>query len=166
MYVLMKGYVMNNTIDSCRNVTFNSRYLRMHNSERFPRKVYDAIYKSDAIEKFLNDGKPKTFFERIADLFKKDEYLDVFYSSNEITGKDPYAKNAMVQFSFGKGHSVESILNIPKTPAVQKGIRRPTGSIPKQGENPLFKAPQETVEYIIAKKIEEISDFGSLLKKF
>ena len=152
---------MNNSINNNYNINFNSRYFRILNENEMPKKIYYELYKSDAIEKFLTDGKPKTFFQKILNLFKKDEFLDVYYESKNNYVHDPYDITEILHFTFNKGTSKEKKGFID---ASQKGIRRETGSIAKMGENKLFKPPIEKSEDKLAEKLKAIVDFDKILK--
>ena len=150
------------------SVSFSSRYLNIKNPEAFPQRVYDAIYKSEGIDEFLHKGKPQTLWEKITDIFKRDEVLTVTYKPDslrilkKITG-DPYAKAEEVEFVFGRKDSLMSDLRKGKVRAEQHGVKRKQGSVPKQGEHHMYKKPEETVDMKLAKEIENIKDLDSLL---
>lgn len=157
-----------NTINPINNNTsFNSRYLNTQKAEKLPKEISDAIYKSDSIDEFLKEGKPKTFWDKFIDLFKKDEILDVEYletvakDSSGAIKKDPFAKISFLIFRFTKS---DGIVETAQLTTEQEGLRRQTGSIPKPNEHYLFKPPVETAEQKMAKAIENIKHFGSLFK--
>lgn len=151
---------MNNTINSANNVSFNSRYLYLNSPEKFPQIVKDAIYKSDAIDEFLRAGQPKTFWEKLVDLFRKNEILDVYFIKNEKESSDPHTWGETVYFSFKKGKDQIKTAFFSEP---QKGELRPAGVIPKPGEHRLLKAPKVTASEKLAKKIDGIKDFESIL---
>ena len=148
---------MNNTINAMNNISFNARYLRLTSkTAEFPQKISDAIYKNDAIDEFLKAGQPKTFWEKIKDMFRKDEFLNISYEETRNSKIDIYAKSESIIFSFGdKRYPLR---------ADQKGIKREFGSIPKRGENLYFKAPAETSTDKLVKLIEELKNLDKLLK--
>ena len=153
---------MNNTINCCRyNSTFSSRYLNIHNSEKIPQKILDAIYKNDSIEEFLNAGKPKTLLGKFMNLFRKNEFLDVYYDSQKEENIDPYSIKATVHFFFGKNGKTKRFLPLD---AFQFGVNRLDHSIPRDGEDVFYKKPLETVEDKLARQIDEIKDINRLLK--
>ena len=172
---LEKGKIMNNTINGYSNISFGSRYLQVKQPNAFPKNVYNAIYKSDGIEEFLNAGKPKTLWGKFKALFQKNEILEVYYGKGKmsehnfraqkeqqekISEYDPYALKEWVNFIFKKGDT-RKFFNIEE---FQTGIRRKAGSIPKPGENHTFKKPLVTAEDKLVKSIEDIKDLETLLK--
>ena len=153
-----------NTINPINSVSFNSRFLNTQKAEKLPKEISDAIYKNASIDEFLKEGKPKTLWEKFADLFKRDEILDVKYretlvkdSSGKIK-KDPFSKVCYLTFRLIKSNGTVKYAHVSTE---QEGIRRQAGSIPKPNEHHLFKPPVETAEQKIAKIIENIKDFGS-----
>jgi len=154
---------MNNTINaySNNNVSFNSRYLQINKQEEIPQRICDAIYKSDAVEKFLAEGKPKTLLGKFLDLFKRNEILNVSYETKKISKFDPYAIKETIIFTLEKGRFQKLFRPLD---AIQTGIRRQMGCIPKEGEHLVFKAPAETSTERLAKQIEDIKDLNTLLQ--
>lgn len=148
---------MNNTINAMDNISFNARYLRLTSkTAEFPQKISDAIYKNDAIDEFLKAGQPKTFWEKLKDLFRKDEFLNIFYETKNNSSIDTYAKSESITFSFrDKRYPLR---------ASQEGIKRNFGSIPKKGGNLYYKAPTETSTDKLVKLIEELENLDKLLK--
>ncbi len=152
------------------SISFNSRYLNVKNPEAMPQRIYDAIYKSDGIDEFLRAGKPKTFWNKVADIFKKDEELTVSYKPDslrilkKITG-DPYAKQEEVIFTFGKKDALITDIKTYPVKAEQCGIKRKEGSVAQPGEHYLYKKPEVTVDMLLAEKIEGIKDLEHLLEK-
>jgi len=161
---------MNNTINSINNVSFNSRYLKIVNPEKFPKRLYDAIYKCDAIDEFIQAGKPKTLLGKIADLLKKSKPLEIRYEiskiknceSNQVKEKlqDPYQQVESIIFEYDK--KFNSKRTFPLT-AEQSGIKRRPGSIPKPNEHYRFIPPVETSESKLEKQIENLKNIESLL---
>ena len=154
---------MINKINGSDNISFNSRYLVVNNSERVPLKIYTAIYKSDAVDKFLMSGQPKTFWQHIKDFFKKDEVLTVDYARDCFPVKrfntgDKYNRLDEVAFSFGKEGTFYAQRRKHYITAEQNGKPQLTDGVRD------FGAPDETAENMIAKKIEELKDLDSLLK--
>ena len=147
---------MNNTINSVNNLTFNSRYLRLNGE--IPERISDAIYKNSSIEEFINSGKPKTLWEKFVNIFKKDEFVDVYYGTRKTNANDIYERTEFVTFKYKKGTQ----------PAYfeekQKGMRRPAGIIRKPGEDPVFKPPMVTATEKLANAISNIKDFGRLIR--
>ena len=161
---------MNNTINGINNITFNARYVEFRKSEKIPEKIKDAIYKSNAVDEFINAGKPKTIWEKLVSLFKKDEALEVTYIETIVPLPkkhipkellhDPYAKACNLLFLFkGKDGFYKQF----PISSEQVGIRRQAGSVPKLGEHHTYKPPIETAEDKLVKKIEELTDLNSLL---
>lgn len=151
-----------NTINNVNNVSFNSRYMNIKQLEDVPPRISEAILKNEAIDKFLKAGKPKTFWGKIIDFFKKDQILDVFHNtSKEALNPDPYAQDEFVYLAFGdkiyKGKSFT-------IRASQNGVKREAGSVPKPGEHYLYKPPIKTSEDKLIEEIEKIDDFEKLLK--
>ena len=101
---------MINPINNTSNISFNSRYLQINEPEKFPKKIYDAIYKSDGIEAFLKAGKPKSLIGKILDFFKADEILDVYYNN----------QHRMVTFEFGKKNKKHRFLSLSSIPAASE----------------------------------------------
>ncbi len=157
-----------NTINPINNNTsFNSRYLNTHKVEQLPKEISDAIYKSDSIDVFLKEGKPKTFWDKFIDFFKKSEILDVEYletvakDSSGAIKKDPFSKISFLIFRFTKS---DGVIKTVQLSTEQEGLRRQAGSIPKPNEHHLFRPPLETAEQKMAKAIENIKNFESILK--
>ena len=152
---------MDNRIDGFNNVCFKARYLNVLEPEKFPKKVYEAIYKNDSIDEFLRSGKPKTLWGKFVDLFRKDEFLDVYYDIIKDSRYDTFQSAETVHFVFRKGKAALKFYTCPT--AYQEGVRRPAGSIPKPGENLYYKEPKEYAEDKNAKFIEELTDFDKKL---
>ena len=166
---------MNNSINSVNNVPFKSRYLNIVNRDEMPQIISDAIYKNDAIDKFIHSGKPKTLLGKIIDLFIKDKALDVRYVVSKIKisdskqskrnlidrMRDPYQKVVSLIFEYNQRSDIKKIYELS---AEQSGIKRSAGSIPKPGEHYAYKMPVESAEEKLAKKIEELDDLKNLLK--
>ena len=171
---------MNNTINSYNsNTAFGARYIQFNNPEQMPKKVYEAILKNDAIESFLNEGKPKTLVGKFADLFRSAEVLYVDYEADlfskykenfkEISkdnSLDPYIRRDKLIFTFGKENSFVADRKHCDFIGFQQGIRRQAGSIPKPGEHHAYKPPVKTAEDKIAEQVNNIKDFGSKLKYY
>lgn len=149
-----------NTINPINNVSFNSRYLNLELMDKLPPRISEAIYKSEAVDNFLKAGKPKTLVDKIIDFFRKDEIIDIFHIVNKGESYDRYEQKESLSFYIKKGKCIEKTATLF---AEQEGILRQDGSIPKPGEDPIFKAPLETAEDKLIKQIEKIKDFG---KKF
>ena len=168
---------MNNTVNSISNTSFNARYLRIKNPEQIPQNVRDAIYKSDAIDKFLMAGKPKTIWGKIIDIFRKNEFLDINYEVSKIKFpvdcksskynssicdrlRDPYQKVTTLIFKVTKGIKERKF----ELYTEQCGVKRQAGSVPKKGEHYLYKPPLMKSEEELAKKVEELKDIDTLLR--
>lgn len=153
---------MDNRINGFNSTSFKARYLNVVEPEKFPKKVYEAIYKSDAIEEFLKQGQPKTLLEKFIDLFRKNEILDVYYESFKTSKYDTFESTDTIHFTLRRGKNRSRVLSSP--PMHQQGVRRPMGSIPKPGENPYFKEPLEYAADKIVKWLDKIKDFDKSLK--
>ena len=144
------------------NINFNARYLRIHNygEKTIPQRVYDAIYKNQAIENFLNEGKPTTFLQKVSDLFRRNKYLDVYYESINHNPADEFHKTEIIHFLY----DISSLrAKIGNRYGYAEGIRRPVGIIPKPGDNKLFIKPAKTSEDNLVEKINEIDDLNKIL---
>lgn len=151
-----------NTINPVNNVSFNSRYISVKSLDKLPPRIKEAILKNDAIDKFIKAGEPKTFMEKVINFFTRDEGLYIrHYTTPNAHVIDPYSHAEVVYFSFGKDAYNSKIGELR---AEQKGWLRPVGSIPKPGENSIFIKPKTTAEDKLVQMIENIKDFGSLLK--
>lgn len=166
---------MDNSINSLSSVSFNSRYLNIKNPEDMPRQIYDTIYKSDAVDKFLKAGKPKTFIDKILNLFRRDEILNIEYVTlnGENTAKegkqkiqkenlnDPYKKICNLIFKF-RNHGKEEQFVLSGS---QEGIRRQAGSIPRPGEDYRYRPPQRTAEDKLLELVKNIDNIAEDLKR-
>ena len=161
---------MNITINKTDSTTFEARYLKILNADKMPKKITEAIYKNSSIDKFIKDGKPKTLWDKLIDLFKKDEVLEVSYTEsaylfpNRVMPKvllnDPYTKTCNLSFNFHKRNGFIKQLSLT---SLQVGIERQSGSIPKKGEHYAYKPPLITAETKLIKEIDGIKDFESLM---
>ena len=162
---------MNNTINNFNSTVFGARYLCVKDgANKIPEKVYDAIYKSDAVDKFITAGRPRTLWGRIVDIFKKDEMLSVSYAESVVPLpqkdipkdklNDPYAKTCNLLFTFHKRNG--AVRKLPLS-AQQEGIKRQAGSVPRPGEHHMYKPPFESAEEKLVKQIEGLKDLDSLL---
>ena len=150
---------MNNTINNVNNVAFNSRYINVDYLEKVPPRIKEAILKSPAIDEFVAAGKPKTLFGKILVFFKKDEVIEVTHNvRKECNNPDIYAQDEFVIFSLRPSNRSFSLHEF------QKGVARKAGSVPKLGEHPRLKQPEITSTEKLARAIEKIKDFDSLLK--
>lgn len=157
---------MNNTINQINNVSFNARYLKIHQPDKIPQKIHDAIYKNDAIEEFLKAGKPKTIWGKILDLFKKDKPLNIKYTETIVALpkkvipterlNDKYSKACNLKFQFGNKKGFIS--------TEQQGLKRQAGSVPKPNEDYRYKPPIETAEDKMVKELDSLKDLSDLLK--
>lgn len=160
---------MFNTISQYRSPVFTSRYIDGRKLNNLPPKIREAVCKSDTVENFIAEGKPKNLLEWFIDLFKKGEELQIDYVllDNEkiknlsMEKGDIYHAVADVVFSLKKGADTVKRFTLP---AIQNGIKRKPGSVPKPNEHYAYKPPTETVEDILAKKIGQIDDLNILLK--
>lgn len=151
---------MDNRINFSNNIVFCSRYLVVKNPEQFPQQVYEAIYKNDAIDSFLH-AKPKKLLGKFIDFFRKNGILNVEFISKSTNKYDPYSKTDIVDFTYKRGKKINKHFSLS---ASQKGVKRPSETIPKLGEHHTYKAPAETTEVELAKQIDAITDIKSLLK--
>ena len=153
---------MNNTINtSYNNISFNGRYLVIpENYEKrimFPRNIKEAIKKNEYIREFISAGNPtspRTFWEKLKDLFKKDEVLEVYYNYSIS------ALNDIVHFRFGKKGSKkvrtydlcvneENIKNIP--------------GFSESKSRKYYDDKHSLIMDMFTKEVEKIKDFESLL---
>ena len=151
------------------NVAFCARYIKFNNAEKMPKKVYEAVLKNDAVEEFLNEGKPKTLFDKLLDLFKRDDVLFVDYEADVFSKfkeakNEPYMRKDKLTFSFGKENSPMVDRKTCPITGFQRGIKRQPGSIPKPGEHYAYKPPVRTAEDSIAEQVNDIKDLGAMLK--
>ena len=178
-----------NTIDVYRTnqtTSFKERYLKFNKEEQIPRKIVEAVYKSDAVENLLMKDKRKNFFKRmitnILDFFRKDEVLEVSYYRDTVAQRsrlknprDPFESHATVNFALGK-EGEENICNklYYSISDMQSGIfNKKTGNSRVinsngfyfNGEHPYYDKPKETVDDKLAKKIEDLDDLESKLRK-
>jgi len=151
---------MNNTINNVSNVNFNSRYLRINDAKEMPARIYETLQQNSALTTFIDAGKPKTMFQKFLDLFKKDEFLDVYYLKCENSKSDPYDITEILNFTFGKNKGNKRFFQIKKS---QVGMERQQGSIPKPGEHYKYKPPIKTSENQIIEEIQKIEDFDKEL---
>lgn len=153
---------MNNTINNVSNVSFNARYIDVNLLDKVPMRIKEAILKSPAIDEFIKAGEPKTFWGKVMDFFKRDEVLEVRHVVSKLEKvADPYNQYESLNFAFGKGIYKQKSFSIRTS---QQGVLRPVGSVAKMGEHPLFKEPKDTATEKLARSIENIKDFGVLLK--
>ena len=161
---------MNIAISKVDSTMFGARYLNVDSVDKLPTKVSDAIYKCDAIDEFLKAGKPKTFWNKLKDLFRKDEILEVSYAESIVPFpkrvipkellNDPYVKACNLLFTFRQRNG--SIKKLPLA-SQQVGVKRQAGSVPKEGEHYAYKPPLISAEANLIKQIEDLKDFESLM---
>ena len=154
---------MNNRIDASNSLNFKARFLKVNNSEKVPLKIYTAIYKSKGVDEFLAAGQPKTFWQQVKDLFKKNEILTVDYkrdctSSRKLQSADPFERTDSITFKFGKDGAIDA--NCRSYPIKEKQM-----GIPKIiGGEQQYMPPAEFNDNKLAQRIEELEDLDSLLK--
>lgn len=157
-------------VNNTSNVAFHSRCLKIVNPEKFPQRLYDAIYKADAIDEFIQAGKPKTIIGKIADMFKKVKTLEVRYEISKIKDcennqvkeklRDPHQQVESIIFEYDKKFNSKRTFRLT---AEQSGTKRRPGSIPKPNEHYRYIPPIETAESKLEKQIENLRDIDSLL---
>jgi len=145
------------------STSFSSRYLRIPKPDEFPKEVYNAIYKSDGIDAFLHPNRGKSAWQKFKDLFREDEFLDIYYRTDPKKGSiDPYEQTDSVLFALRKVNGEEKFY--PMEGEVQQGIKRPQGVIPKPGEHRTFKPPVVTAAVKLANKIMDLKLTEAMFK--
>ena len=91
---------MDNTINCYSSLSFGSRYLRVKKGNTVPKTVLDAVKNNKVIDSYLKEGKPAAFFDKICDLFKRREYLEVSLDRGIYAEYDRL--NFSVRKAFGK----------------------------------------------------------------
>jgi hypothetical protein len=154
-----------NTINPVENnITFNSRYLNVNKMENLPPRIYDAVLKNQAIDEYIKAGEPKTLLGKIINLFRSDEAITVTHDIIKTQTRKKFSFGEILYFYLekkGKRPKIGELL------AWQTGEMRKPGSVPKIGENPLFKAPANTAENQLIQQLEKLKDakdFETLLK--
>ena len=81
-------------INNSNNISFNSRYLKIIEPEKFPKELLTSIKANKSLDEFIKEGQPKNILEKLKDLFKKDEYIGVYF--NRYGDKtDPYVHEVL-----------------------------------------------------------------------
>ena len=153
---------MNNTINAnlgannISNPMFKARYLHINNPEKMPLKIYSSIYKSEGVDEFLAAGQPKTFWQQVKDLFKKNEILTVDYTrdchpSRRFESGDHYQRSDEILFSYGKEGTFYQ-------------DRKKFKIFAEQDKNSINNTNLDAVEENLAQQIVNIKNLGTLLK--
>ena len=81
-------------VNNRNNISFNSRYLRIIEPEKFPKEILTSIKANKSLDEFIKEGQPKNLLEKVKDLFKKDEYIGVYFNRYGDEA-DPYVQEAL-----------------------------------------------------------------------
>lgn len=131
-----------------QSVNFCSRRIEIRKSESFPEKILNSIKNNKALDEFVKKGQPKTFWEKIADFFKAEEYVNIYYDKCRT---QPYYFPEELTIDFGVRSEKKAWRSI-------RGIRIRADKKPEDSSK-----KQETQEERILKKFESITDFDKSL---
>jgi hypothetical protein len=158
-----EGLKMNGTMNVTNknnDISFGRRYLRIHEAENMPKELLEAIKTHTSIDEFIKKGNPTTLREKLRDLFKKDEYLDVYFSnySSSNSLKEQDFDQVLLTFNFGHTRANEPIF---KKWGTKNAFWTNILSI---GENNGSAEPVRHATASIIAKLKSITNFEDVLK--